>query len=192
MDVKKRRKVRVHTIARQMPMSGSSTSKHKSEQTAQDSSHRLYDGRGGHSGASLKDEPQREGQERKVSALFTIFSKVESCVVQAWCFTGTTAITAFKAKRRGNCCYINITLISKQEKRPAMKVSIWNTTTRTTLSSCSFFCAVFKSVQFEMDDAAANESWICPHLTVSLTISNDTSLANTINSKAGENKIPPQ
>ncbi len=35
-----------------------------------------------------------------------------------------------------------------------------------------------------MDDAVANESWICPHLNVSLTISNDGSLANTINTVA--------
>lgn len=42
-----------------------------------------------------------------------------------------------------------------------------------------------------MDDAGANESWICPHSTVALTISNDGSLANTINTGgAGENKIP--
>lgn len=42
-----------------------------------------------------------------------------------------------------------------------------------------------------MDDAAANESWICPNVTVFLTISNDSSLANTINTGAEQNKIPP-
>lgn len=43
-----------------------------------------------------------------------------------------------------------------------------------------------------MDDSAANESWICPHLTVSLTISNDGGLANTINSGGGEKIKFPQ
>lgn len=43
-----------------------------------------------------------------------------------------------------------------------------------------------------MDGAAANESWICPHLTVSVTISNDGSLANTINTGTEENKIPTE
>lgn len=43
-----------------------------------------------------------------------------------------------------------------------------------------------------MDDAVANENWICPHLTVVLTISNGGSLANTINTGAGKNKIPPE
>lgn len=43
-----------------------------------------------------------------------------------------------------------------------------------------------------MDDSVANESWICPHLTVFLTISNEGSLANTINTGAEENKIPPE
>lgn len=43
-----------------------------------------------------------------------------------------------------------------------------------------------------MDDAVTNESWICPHLTVSLTISNDGSLANTINTGAEKNKIPTE
>lgn len=41
-----------------------------------------------------------------------------------------------------------------------------------------------------MDDAVANESWICPHLTVFLTISNDGSLANTINNGTDKNTIP--
>lgn len=43
-----------------------------------------------------------------------------------------------------------------------------------------------------MDGAVANESWICSHLTVFLTISNDGSLANTINTGAEKNKIPPE
>lgn len=43
-----------------------------------------------------------------------------------------------------------------------------------------------------MDDAVTNESWICPHLTVVLTISNGRSLANTINTGAEKNKIPPE
>lgn len=43
-----------------------------------------------------------------------------------------------------------------------------------------------------MDDVVANESWICPHLTVSLTITNGRSLANTINTGTEENKIPPE
>lgn len=43
-----------------------------------------------------------------------------------------------------------------------------------------------------MDVAVDNESWICPRLTVFLTISNDGSLANTINTGAEENKIPPE
>lgn len=43
-----------------------------------------------------------------------------------------------------------------------------------------------------MDDVIANENWICPHLTVFLTITNDGSLANTINTGAEENKIPPE
>lgn len=43
-----------------------------------------------------------------------------------------------------------------------------------------------------MDGTVANESWICPHLTVSVTISNDGSLANTINTGAEENKIPTE
>ena len=43
-----------------------------------------------------------------------------------------------------------------------------------------------------MDDAVDNESWICPHLTVFLTISNGGSLANTINTGAGENRIPSE
>lgn len=51
---------------------------------------------------------------------------------------------------------------------------------------------VCKSVQYLMDDAVTNESWICPHLTVSLTITNGRSLANTINTGAEQNKIPPE
>lgn len=43
-----------------------------------------------------------------------------------------------------------------------------------------------------MDGAAANENWICARLTVFLTISNDGSLANTINTGTEENKIPPE
>lgn len=43
-----------------------------------------------------------------------------------------------------------------------------------------------------MDDSVANESWICPHLTVCLTISNGGSLANTISTGTEENKIPPE
>ena len=66
-----------------------------------------------------------------------------------------------------------------------------------TTDFCSFpavsFCAtVFKSVHYLMDDVIANENWICPHLTVFLTITNDGSLANTINTGAEENKIPPE
>lgn len=43
-----------------------------------------------------------------------------------------------------------------------------------------------------MDDSPDNESWICAHLTVFLMISNDGSLANTINAGAEENKILPE
>lgn len=43
-----------------------------------------------------------------------------------------------------------------------------------------------------MDDADANQSWIDPHLTVSLMITNGHSLANTINTGEEENKIPPE
>lgn len=43
-----------------------------------------------------------------------------------------------------------------------------------------------------MDNAVDNESWICPQSTVFLTITNDSSLANTINTVAEENKIPPE
>lgn len=57
---------------------------------------------------------------------------------------------------------------------------------------CPFTATEFKSVQQLMDGAVANESWICPHLTVSVTISNDGSLANTINTGAEENKIPTE
>lgn len=46
-----------------------------------------------------------------------------------------------------------------------------------------------------MDDAVANESQICSHLTylpISLTISNSGSLANAINTGAEKNKIPTE
>lgn len=59
-------------------------------------------------------------------------------------------------------------------------------------TALSFTATEFKSVQQLMDGTAANESWICPHLTVSVTISNDGSLANTINTGAEENKIPTE